>query len=89
MIQKVPIFPRCRRRWYGCTCLGQRRLLGKQREELATEPELQKHLELALVLVGRDELENEWVVHRREDVLVEHVRLLLGGDDLLLAHAST
>ena len=71
--------------------VGQRRLLGKQRGELATEPELEQHHELALILVGRDELENEegWsVVDRREDALLaQHVLLLLGGDDLLLAHA--
>ena len=27
------------------------------------------------------------MVDRREDALAQHVRLLLGGDDLLLAHA--
>ena len=34
------------------TRVGQRRFLGKRREELATKPELEQHHEIALVLVG-------------------------------------
>mmetsp|Transcript_38597 Transcript_38597/g.90238 ORF Transcript_38597/g.90238 Transcript_38597/m.90238 type:complete len:465 (-) Transcript_38597:1410-2804(-) len=68
--------------------VGQRRLGGEQREELAAERNLEQHVELALVLVCGDELQDEGVVHHREDLLlVHHVLLLLHLDHLGLAHA--
>ena len=67
--------------------LVERRLPPEHRVELAALHQLEQHVQLALVVVRRVQPHHERVVARGEDLLLgDDVRLLLGHDDLVLAH---